>query len=129
MVYFKKLNYIIFTHQGFTCVIGKPIIRNTISYKYPPNAYYLKRLSSMWSSLCMAKTISDKGTRWLIRNGASIKFWHDNWTSSIPLRNTNQGPLNRNENALTIREVWDHDRNWSLDKLSFVLPRSVLDTI
>lgn len=26
-----------------------------------------------------------------------------------------------------MQEVWDHDRNWSLDKHSFVLPRSVLD--
>lgn len=100
-----------------------------LSKKYPPNNQRPERLSSTWSSLSMAKSIYDKSTRWLIRNGAFINFWYDNWKGSRPLRNSIQGPLNMCESALTVSEVWDHDRNWSLDNLSFVLPRSVSDTI
>ena len=40
-----------------------------------------------------------------------------------------QGPLNVCESALTVSEVWDRDRNWSLDKLSFIIPRIISDTI
>ncbi|KAF3976802.1 hypothetical protein CMV_000056 [Castanea mollissima] len=76
-----------------------------------------------------ASMLSKKGTRWLIRNKTSINFWHDNWTGSGPLHNYIQGPLNVCESALTVSEVWDRDRYWSLDKLSFVFPRSIFDTI
>lgn len=100
-----------------------------LSKKYPLNNQLSKRTSSTWSSLCMAKSICDRGTRWLIRNGTSINFWHENWTGSEPLRNYIQGPLNACESALTVSEVWDHDKKWSLDKLSFVFPRSISYTI
>ena len=40
-----------------------------------------------------------------------------------------QGPLNVCKSALTISEAWDRDRNWSLNKLSFVIPRIISDTI
>lgn len=100
-----------------------------LSKKYPPNNQRPKHLSSTWSSLCMVKSICDEGTRWLIRTAASINFWYDNWKGSGPLRNSIQGPFNVCESALTVSEVWDRNRNWSLDKLSFVLPRRVSDTI
>ncbi|KAK7832492.1 putative ribonuclease h protein [Quercus suber] len=77
----------------------------------------------------MAKSICDRGMRWLIRNGTSINFWHDNWTGRGPLQNHIQGPLNVGESALTVNEVWDSNRNWSLDKIPFVFPRNISDTI
>ena len=40
-----------------------------------------------------------------------------------------QGPLNVCKSALTVSEVWDCDRNWSLNKLSFVIPGIISDTI
>ena len=73
-----------------------------LSKKYPPNNQCSKHLSSTWSSLCMVKSICDKGTRWLIHNGASINFWYDNWTGSGPLRNSIQGLFNMCESALTV---------------------------
>ena len=87
--------------------------------KYPFNASPLKRYSSTWTSLCKAKSICDRGMRWLIRNKALINLWH----------NIIHGPFNQIDAALTIREAWDHDRNWALDNISFVLPYNVLQTI
>ncbi|KAL0008955.1 hypothetical protein SO802_010457 [Lithocarpus litseifolius] len=55
------------------------------SSKYPPNSSQSKCRSTSWSSLCKAKTLCDKGTRWLICNGTQIKFWLDNWTGFGPL--------------------------------------------
>lgn len=39
------------------------------------------------------------------------------------------GPLNRDGDNLRVREVWDHQGQWSLHTLPFVLPHHVIDTI
>lgn len=39
------------------------------------------------------------------------------------------GPLNHNEEALTVREVWNENGIWSLNSLSFELPTHVRNRI
>lgn len=70
-----------------------------------------------------------EGTRWLIRNGTKINFWHDNWTGNGPLRNAIQGPFNGHNASTLLHETWDHNRDWALDNLSFVFPHNILNTI
>ena len=88
-----------------------------------------KRTSPAWASLFQAKNICDSGSRWLIHNGNSSWFWHDNWTGFGPLRSLIHGPLNWDGNDLRVRDVWDHQGQWSLHTLLFVLPHHVADTI
>lgn len=70
-----------------------------------------------------------RGTRWLIHNGASINFWHDNWTGSDPLLNIVHGPLNRNKATLRVCDTWDTQKSYAFDNIFFALPRKILDTI
>ncbi|KAK7855642.1 putative ribonuclease h protein [Quercus suber] len=46
-----------------------------------------------------------------------------------PLRSLIHGPLDRDGDNLRVREVWDHQGQWSLHTLLFVLPHHVVDTI
>ena len=46
--YLKNLNYKIFTHQGLTCVIGKPIIRNTIQMPTVSSVFLQRGQAFAW---------------------------------------------------------------------------------
>ena len=96
---------------------------------YPPTSTYAKRKSNTWASLSKATEICDKGTRWLIRNGASISFQHDDWTGHRPLRKFIHDPLHANETTLKVKDTWDAQGNWNLNTLSFLLPTHVQNII
>lgn len=60
-------------------------------------------------------------TRIRLGNGSSTSFWMDNWTGEGALWLRIEGPLNRNENKLKVRECWTN-HVWHFNKISFVLP-------
>ncbi|KAK9683300.1 hypothetical protein RND81_10G130100 [Saponaria officinalis] len=40
--------------------------------------------SYVWRSLLEAQWVIRKGCRWLVRSGANIRFWKDQWTLKLP---------------------------------------------
>ena len=77
----------------------------------------------------MANMVCDKGKWWLIRNGYSINFWHDNWLSSGTLREKISGPLNLHEESFKLCDLWDANNNWCLENISYSFPSSLLQII
>ena len=88
-----------------------------------------QRKSIIFRSLCMANMVCDKGKGWLIKNGHSINFWHDNWLGLGTLREKISRPLNLHEESLKLCDLWDANNNWCLENISCSLPSSLLQII
>lgn len=70
------------------------------------------------------KDVFTVGTKWVIRRESKHRFWLDNWPSQGPIRNLVQGPLNRGESSMEVKEVVSAD-GWNWLKLSFDLPLNI----
>ncbi|KAK7845916.1 putative ribonuclease h protein [Quercus suber] len=70
-----------------------------------------KRKSTIWNNIQKSEPICKLGTRWLIRNDHSVKFWHDNWTRHGPLRILLRGPLHASDLHLKVKDTWDANGN------------------
>lgn len=58
-----------------------------------------------------------------------MNIWDANWIPNIEsLRNVISVPLNKNEDNLTINDIWDN-QGWDLEKISFNLPQLVTNSI
>lgn len=63
------------------------------------------------------------GVKWIIGRNSEVNFWMDNWAPQGPLWNLVQGPLNRDEEKLKVKEVLMTNA-WNWNKISFELPLS-----
>lgn len=85
--------------------------------------------SSMWSACKKGGPIYVKGLKWSVRSGESIKFWMDYWLSEGSLRSLIQGPLNRDEKKLTVRQYLVHEGDRRNYIISFKLPDRLFKAI
>jgi ribonuclease HI len=108
---------------------SKEIWANVLRKKYLNTQASTRRYSSVWKSLKTTKEICGKGTGWLVRNGKTIDFWHDNWLQPGTLRSLIHGPLSAHEKNLKVCDLWDEQGNWNLTSLSFNLPMDISKTI
>ena len=63
------------------------------------------------------------GVKWIIGRNSEVNFWMDNWAPQGPFWNLVQGPLNRDEEKLKVKEVLMTNA-WNWNKISFELPLS-----
>lgn len=85
--------------------------------------------SSMWSACKKGGPIYVKGLKWSVRSGESIKFWMDYWLPEGSLRSLIQGPLNRDEKKLTVRQYLVHEADRRNYIISFELPDRLFKAI
>jgi ribonuclease HI len=85
--------------------------------------------SSNWRGLKMGHEIFRKGIRWVVRNGHSVSFWHDNWVGNKPLREVIQGPIPPLEECFCVVDVIEGVGFWDFSKISFNLPDNIRDAI
>ncbi|KAL9235614.1 hypothetical protein vseg_010359 [Gypsophila vaccaria] len=65
------------------------LVTTLLKARYFPNCSVIEATignhpSYVWRSLMEAKWVLEKGCRWLIGNGKSVRFWEDRWTLSVP---------------------------------------------
>ncbi|KAF7829986.1 reverse transcriptase [Senna tora] len=65
----------------------------------------------------------------VINNGASTLFWEDRIGQIGYLRNLIYGPLNRNDNKLTVKDIVCDNGGWNWEALSFVLPSNICNRL
>ena len=70
-----------------------------------------------------------KGLKWAVRNGESINLWLHFWLLVGKLRNLIEGPLNRDEDQVTVNQCFDNEREWRSQSISFVIPEQILNVI
>ncbi|KAF7844395.1 reverse transcriptase [Senna tora] len=67
----------------------------------------------------------NRGIRKNIISGRGTKFWWDDWVSFGPVRNHIIGPLNKDEDRLSVYDVAEGVGEWKWDLLSFDLPNCI----
>ena len=69
-----------------------------------------------------------KGTKCIAGMNSGLSFWHDKWLNDGSSRNLIEGPFQRGEEDLLLKDVIHH-RDWSLGGLSFTLPSTIWQKI
>ena len=64
-----------------------------------------------------------------MRNGEKVKVWNDFWLPMGTLRTIIEGPLNRDEDLITLNHCFDQNHEWLAQCLSFDLPKHILNAI
>ena len=80
-----------------------------------------KLCSRTWKAIKRGKEICDKSSKWLIGENNKLLFWVDKWMDDGPIRSLIQGPLNRNEHELFVKDATLTGR-WNLSLSSFQFP-------
>lgn len=102
---------------------------NVLRLKFSNARFSSGHPSLVWKILCQTRDVCDKGMAWLICNGKTINFWHDNWLEIGPLRGLLHNPLLPHEFNLKLGDVWDTHGNWDLGNLSFQFPPGISNHI
>lgn len=84
------------------------------------------RDSLVWSQILSQREILRKGIRWKLGNGNSISFWQDNWIGQYVLKELPGIDLNLVNNDCTVAQFIDERKIWNLEKLSTVLPNTLV---
>ncbi|KAF7828542.1 reverse transcriptase [Senna tora] len=86
-------------------------------------------LSTAGKGLIQGHALLEKGLISVIYSGRDTSVWFDNWIHDSPLRNQCQGPLNASDLNLKVSD-FSHDLgSWHWDRISFELPRCIIDKI
>ena len=85
--------------------------------------------SSCWAACKRGGPIYVKGLKWSVKNGEIVKVWIDFWLPVGTLRSLIKGPLNRDEELITVKQCFDHNHEWQAPCISFDLPEHILNAI
>lgn len=68
-------------------------------------------ISLLWKSLMVVQKVLEMGTRWIVRNGTTLKIWGDRW---IPSPNTYQvqSPNKLIPIEVTVKELLNDTKTW-----------------
>lgn len=84
--------------------------------------------SIIWTAIEKGKKICEKGSKWILGNDSLLSFWDDKWLNLGLMRSFLEGPLNRGEDELLVKDVMINGC-WSFENLLFNLPESVVEAI
>ncbi|OMO84606.1 hypothetical protein COLO4_21945 [Corchorus olitorius] len=77
----------------------------------------------------LAQPILEQGIRWVVKNGSNISLWNDNWTKLGPIHHLIQGPLQQQEEDISVREALIFFEDHNSFPLSFTFPDKILHRI
>ena len=113
-LYESRENYHIYIVQ-----VAKPtfMLMLIISiWKQGNNSRLLKEESShalVFGRLCKkGGPVYVKGLKWFVRNGEKVKVQNDFWLPMGTLRTLIEGPLNRDEDLITLNHCFDQNHEW-----------------
>lgn len=113
------------TSLAATVLKGKYFPRTSLwEAKVPQNASYT------WRSVLSARSLLERGSRWIVGNGHNIRFWKDAWVPNIPGgRVLAAVPANGNTTS-TVRDWLDDDgRSWNIQLLQQHLSKMEVQAI
>ncbi|XP_022752295.1 uncharacterized protein LOC111301045 [Durio zibethinus] len=87
------------------------------------------KVSMTWKAMKWAGPIVEKDIGWVIGDGSSTSFWHDNWLGFGSLKNIVHGPLNWHEDQISMSQCLNALKNNQPLSISFKLNANVLDKI
>ena len=84
--------------------------------------------SSVWTAFKAGFLVFEKGVCWNAGTNSKLHFWGSKWMKGGSVRELIEGSLTQFDSELTIANVFQEGR-WCWEKLSFVLPKEVLEKI
>ncbi|KAF7805417.1 reverse transcriptase [Senna tora] len=141
-----KLNFKVDQKPGI--YLGHPLgIGNRVS-DYKPIVDKLTAKMEIWNSKMLSKAVDDKrkgsvvgkGIQWgskllnagmcsIIYSGRNTSVWRDKWLGCSSLRSLVYGPLNFQEELLSVNSFAAYGGGWEWDKLSFQVPEFIKQQI
>lgn len=83
----------------------------------------------MAKALAPSLGLFQKGVKKVVTSGAFTNFWNDVWASNSSLRSLIEGPFNKDEEGMLVKNCLSPSGGWYLDHLSFVFPDTITDLI
>ena len=80
--------------------------------------------SPTWIGLKKGVATFLNGSKWIAGRNSSFSLWFDKWMNKGTLRSQIQGPLNKGEEKLTLRDI-SYYLGWNWESLSFAFPKSL----
>ena len=105
-----------------------------LSHKYrsPRRAFssrpIIRTCSSTWAAIHEGEAVYKKGSKWIVGKDSLLSFWHDKWLDKGSLRRLIEGPLNRGEEAITLKDMTGFS-GWVWQGYSFSFPERLLSEI
>ena len=105
-----------------------------LSHKYrnPRRAFssrpYTRTCSTTWAAIRKGEAVFKTGSKWTVGKDSHLSLWYDKWLDKGPLRGLIEGPLNRGEEVITLKEVTEFS-GWDWQGCSFSFPERLLSEI
>ena len=96
-------------------------------YQYRPDISKGAK-SRIWAAVRKGASICEKESKWVIGSNSTLCFWHDKWLSMGTVRSLIEGPLQRGEENILVKDVICNGR-WDLSNISFDFNDLVLQAI
>lgn len=80
--------------------------------------------SPAWIGLKKGEATFLNGSKWIAGRNNSLFLWFDKWMNKDTLRSQIEGPLNKGEENLTLRDMSNY-LGWNWESLSFAFPKSL----
>ncbi|CAA0840318.1 Unknown protein [Striga hermonthica] len=91
----------------------------TEDFVFPRGSAIIQAIKKVWPSV-------RRGVRWSIGDGATVRFWRDNWTHSPhPIINEALGPVPDDQLDWTVSDYVDDLGQWRWDLFSHLVPAGI----
>lgn len=121
------MNYALLTKLCWKLDTSNNLDAQLIKEKYVNNMNYPAPFnlgSHIWQNVGKGWDLYSKCTGWCIGNGLNINLWLNDWTRKGSLRQLIHGPLQFNEENLTVNSLMSSDQ-WVFNHLSLTLPPNI----
>lgn len=79
----------------------------------------------MWSAIRKGELVFKKWSKWIVGRDSCLSLWYDKWLDKGELRRLIEGPLNREEEHILLKDVVSFS-GWDLQGCTFNLPKQLL---
>lgn len=127
----QDLNIALMAKLGWRLTEGTTnLAKECIESKYVrgKNMVAFKKGSQIWKNVAHGSSLLEDSRVWKVGNGHSIDLWRDNWLGIGPIVNLVQGPLNKHEEGLRVKDIIRHN-TWDINALSMHLPHFLRERI
>lgn len=92
------------------------------------SATIIKAHTRTWNAVSKGRDIGLKGSKWTVGCNSPLSFWNDKWLNIGTMRSLIEGPLNRGESEVCIKDVITCN-GWDFANFSFVFPNPIIRAV
>ncbi|BFG14167.1 hypothetical protein CerSpe_004410 [Prunus speciosa] len=131
----RAFNLALLAKQGWRlCQHPNSLVARLFRAKYYPGSDFLlapegNNPSFCWRSIFAAKQVLERGMRWQVGNGSSIRVWFDKWIPRLPSFQVLSPPPHDSFRNLRVDALLEADGNWNFRLLHDLFPVGEVEAI